>query len=90
MRYPDACMFYHFLAPEGRHPTWEEIFIEKNIKMQAGHHRIADYCSDSFTILGLWVLGLAVSHINESSCKRMSQEHYFNDNSEIIMHPGTR
>ena len=23
-------------------------------------------CSDSFTILGLWVLGLAVSHINES------------------------
>ena len=22
--------------------------------------------SDSFTILGLWVLGLAVSHINES------------------------
>ena len=28
-----------------------------------------NYClvhSDSFTILGLWVLGLAVSHINES------------------------
>ena len=23
-------------------------------------------CSDSFTILGLWVLGLAVSNINES------------------------
>ena len=23
-------------------------------------------CSDLFTILGLWVLGLAVSHINES------------------------
>ena len=23
-------------------------------------------CSDSFTILCLWVLGLAVSHINES------------------------
>ena len=22
-------MFYHFLAPEGGHPTWEEIFIEK-------------------------------------------------------------
>ena len=21
-------MFYHFLAPEGRHPTWEEHFIE--------------------------------------------------------------
>ena len=25
-----------------------------------------DKCSDSFTILGLWVLGLAVSNINES------------------------
>ena len=22
-------MFYHFLAPEGGHPTWEKIFIEK-------------------------------------------------------------
>ena len=28
-------------------------------------------------ILGLWVLGLAVSHINESNCKLMSLEHYF-------------
>ena len=28
--------------------------------------------SDSFTILGLWVLGLAVSNINESNCKFMS------------------
>ena len=27
--------------------------------------------------LGLWVLGLAVSHINESNCKLMSPEHYF-------------
>ena len=26
----------------------------------------ADACSDLFTILGLWVLGLAVSNINES------------------------
>ena len=33
--------------------------------------------SDSFTILGLWVLGLAVSYINESNCKLMSPEHYF-------------
>ena len=33
--------------------------------------------SDSFTIFGLWVLGLAVSHINESNCKLMSLEHYF-------------
>ena len=35
------------------------------------------WVSDSFTILGLWVLGLAVSHINESNCKLMSPEHYF-------------
>ena len=33
--------------------------------------------SDSFTNLALWVLGLAVSHINESNCKLMSPEHYF-------------
>ena len=33
--------------------------------------------SDSFTILGLWVLGLAVSHINEFNCKLMSPEQYF-------------
>ena len=37
--------------------------------------------SDSLTIFGLWVLGLAVSHINEFNCKLMSPEHYFNDNS---------
>ena len=24
-----TAMFYHFLAPEGWHPTWEENFIEK-------------------------------------------------------------
>ena len=34
-------------------------------------------CSDSFTILGLWFLGLTVSHINESNCKLMSPDHYF-------------
>ena len=33
--------------------------------------------SDSFTILGLWVLGLAVIHINESNRKHMSPEHFF-------------
>ena len=27
-------MFYHFLVPEGGHPTWEENFFEKNIKIQ--------------------------------------------------------
>ena len=31
----------------------------------------------SFTILGLWVLGLAVSHVIVSNCKLMSQEHFF-------------
>ena len=41
--------------------------------------------SDSFTILGLWVLGLAVSHINESNCKLTSPEHYFNDKSAILL-----
>ena len=46
--------------------------------------------NDSFTILGLWVLGLAVSHINESNCKIMSPEEYFNDKSAILLHPGTR
>ena len=46
--------------------------------------------SDSFTIFGLWVLGLAVAHINESNCKLMSPEHYFNDKSAIVLHPGTR
>ena len=39
--------------------------------------RIISCCSDSFTILSLWVLGLAISHINESNCKLMSPEHYF-------------
>ena len=33
--------------------------------------------SDSFTILGLWVLGLAVANINEPNCKFMSPKHYF-------------
>ena len=32
--------------------------------------------SDSFTILGLWVLGLALYHINDYNCK--------------VLHPGTR
>ena len=40
--------------------------------------------SDSFSILGLWVLGLAVSHINESNCKLMSPD----DKSAILLHPG--
>ena len=46
--------------------------------------------SVSFTILGLWVLGLTVSHINESNCRLMSPEHYFNDKSAILLHPRSR
>ena len=35
------------------------------------------WSSDSCTILGLWVLGLAVSFTNESNYKLMSPEHHF-------------
>ena len=28
-RYPVTAMVYHFLAPKGGHPTWEEHFIDK-------------------------------------------------------------
>ena len=52
--------------------------------------RVCGRYSDSFTILGLWVLGLAVSHINESYCKLMSPEHYFKEMSAKLLHPGTR
>ena len=41
--------------------------------------------SDSFTILGLWVLGL-VSNINELWVKNI----IFNDKSAVLLHPGTR
>ena len=45
--------------------------------------------SDSFTIFGLWVLGLAVSHINESNYKLINPEYFFNDKSAILLHPRT-
>ena len=32
---------------------------------------------DLFTNLGLWVLGLTVSHISESNCNLTSLDHYF-------------
>ena len=51
---------------------------------------LATISSDSFTILGLWVLGLAVSHICESNCKLINPEHFFYDKSAIPLHPGTR
>ena len=34
-------------------------------------------CSDSFTILGLWVLGLAVSNINESQLQTYESKTLF-------------
>ena len=40
--------------------------------------------SDSLTILGLWVLGLAVS------ANFWVQNTIFNDKSAILLHPGTR
>ena len=50
--------------------------------------------SDSFTILGLWVLGLAVSHINESQLQTYESRTLFlmifGDKSAILLHPGTR
>ena len=33
-------MFYHFLVPEGGHPTWEEnCFEKKNIKIQGPFYK---------------------------------------------------
>ena len=43
---------------------------------------------DLFTNMCLWVLGIAVSHINGSNCKLMSPEHYF-FMSAIPLHPRT-
>ena len=45
--------------------------------LKAGEIKMDMLKSDSFTILGLWVLGLAVSHINEFNCKLTSPHHYF-------------
>ena len=58
------------------------VFIEKDKYMTP---------SDSFTIWGLWVLGLAVSNINESPLQtNESKTLFFNDKSAILLHPGTR
>ena len=74
-------------------------FMENKVGRDKGHIRghvcvyygyMLSYISDSFTTLGLWVLGLAVSHINESNSKLMSPEHYLSDKSTILLHPGTR
>ena len=65
------------------------VFVMKIFVGGAGSIKIKK-SSDSFTIFGLWVLGLAVSHINEDNCKLMSPEHYFYDMSAILLHSGTR
>ena len=66
--------------------------VEGVCKERSAGKIFATMFSDSFTLLGLWVLGLVVSHINESNYKLMSPEHYFifNDKSAILLHPGTR
>ena len=46
-------------------PTWSH-FIQDKLKISIYLSLDKYKCSDSFTILGLWVLGLAVSNINES------------------------
>ena len=46
--------------------------------------------TESFTILGLWVLGLVVSHNNGSNYKLMSPKHFFHIKFAIPLHPGTR
>ena len=30
----ETAMFHHFLSSEGEYPSWEDNFIEKNMKMQ--------------------------------------------------------
>ena len=42
-----------------------------------GCNSMADLSSDSFTILGLWVLGLAVSNINESQLQTYESKTLF-------------
>ena len=44
---------------------------------------LSTYYSDSFTILGLWVLPISMS----PNCKLNT---IFNDKSAILLHPGTR
>ena len=48
--------------------------------------------SDSFTILGLWVLGLAVPYINESQLQTYESKTLLlmtTDKSAILLYPGT-
>ena len=52
------------------------IFSKDQVKIFS-YSIVGNPCSDTFTILRLWLLGLAVSNINESKCTLMSPEHYF-------------
>ena len=45
--------------------------------LKVGSFSSANKCSDSFTILGLWVLGLAVSNINESQLQTYESKTLF-------------
>ena len=67
-------MFYTYFQNDIK--LWKKkacivLIIRTRVSLCGGLH------SDSFTIFGLWVLGLAVIHINGSNCKLMSPEHYF-------------
>ena len=62
-------------------------FFWLHIQNRKEPHKIS-LSSDTFTILGLWVLGFTVSHINESIRKFMSvlQNTISNDKSAILLH----
>ena len=61
------------LLADDSHEISYLIFIRKLGKMS---QNLWSY-SDSFTILGLWVLRLAVSNINESQLQTYESKHYF-------------
>ena len=49
-----TAMFHHFLALEGVHPTWEENFFEKNIKIQGPFNKPHHFLSRMFIIDQSW------------------------------------
>ena len=57
--------------------VWKTQFVCKGFRFSHATALSCQFDSDSFTILGVWVLGLTVSYINGSNCKLMSPERYF-------------
>ena len=80
---------HHFMLHGSLWPTNLE---KKSEALKYCHYHVKQLLisSDSLTLLDSWALGLAVCHINEPNCKLMSPEHFFIDNSAILLHPGTR